>query len=230
MPSPNFDLAPEDPEEQQPRRRRFLVTDESGARPLPAGAYDSYEPYDVDPLDEEVELPGVSRQAGTFFGIGVGLGIAVIAVMAGLYLGGYVGRPALAAGPAPLPLEPDYSLFEEAQNVEALALARIAFMPRLLTPTTETNSPDIQVIDQAPALTEPQDVAPTPRSPAPSNISNELDALERSMPPRGPVAPKEPTTDQAPSESPPLPAPAQPTAPAETSAPDTIPPPADRTP
>src|SRR5262245_30580941 len=101
----DFGLAPEEPALRQPRRR---YDDESGARPLPRDDYerDAYrDAYAGDPLDEEVELPGVSgSRAGLLFGVGVGLGIAVLAVAGGLYLGGYVGRTPLGAAPEAPPL------------------------------------------------------------------------------------------------------------------------------
>ena len=233
MPSPaDFGFA-EDPENPRRRRSRYVVTDESGARPLPTG-YDSYEPYDADPLDDEVELPGVSRpQAGMFFGIGVGLGIAVLAIVAGLYLGGYVGRPMLGASPSMASLEPNPRPFEDWANIEALDRARMALASTALPPGV-VESPDIRVIDETAAKSAPEESAPAPESsPTPSRsgtLTNELDELQRSIEkPRAPVAPRPLSNDVAPAE-PVMPPPAKPTAPAETSAPDTIPPPQDQQP
>jgi len=149
----DFGFAPEDPSSRSTRRRRY--DDESGARPLPRDAYER-EVYAVDPLDEEVELPGVSRdRAGLYFGIGVGLGIAVLAVAGGLYLGGYVGRVPLAPAPEAPALAAGGAL-DEMLNEEAIARARIApiwISEASVRPSAaEKESPDIQVVDQpAPA-------------------------------------------------------------------------------
>jgi len=242
-----FDLAPEEPLSTPPRRRRYVIDDESGARPLPKDEYRAREVYGddyVDPLDEAVELPGVSRErAGLLFGIGVGLGVAVLAVVAGLYLGGYVGRPAL--GPTPgestsFADDPQKPL-EEAQASEALERARIAPVwieersAQAASTPTQSESPDIQVIDEA-SRAEPANATPArprtsnaqssgvsgeeldARNPSSDKLSNELDELQHSLRPRGPTAPpKEPPTS-APTlpEEPALPPPAAPTAPAET--------------
>jgi hypothetical protein len=236
----DFGLTPEEPQSTPPRRRRYVIDDESGARPLPRDEYQARYEY-VDPLDEDVELPGVSRErAGLLFGIGVGLGVAVLAVVGGLYLGGYVGRPALGPTPAvsmSLPGDPQKP-FEEAQAIEALALARIAPVwidersAQVASMPTQVESPDIQVIDEA-SRAQPADATPAPKrasgaaqsgeeldaeNPYSERLSNELDELQQSLRPRGPAAPsKEPTTS-APTmpEEPALPPPAAPTAPAET--------------
>ncbi|HVR20410.1 MAG TPA: hypothetical protein VMS65_11955 [Polyangiaceae bacterium] len=239
-----FELAPEEPISTPPRRRRYVIEDESGARPLPRdhsrNAHGPYA-YGPDPLDEQVDLP--RERAGLLFGIGAGLGVAVLAVVAGLYLGGYVGRPAL--GPTPdvstsLLGDPQRPL-EDAQTIEALELARIAPVwidersAQAVVAPTQVESPDIHVINEThgaqPANTTParqraSRAAPSGASgeeldaenPYSDKLSNELDELQHSLRPRGPTAPpKEPPTS-APTvpEEPALPPPAAPTAPAET--------------
>jgi hypothetical protein len=117
MPSlSDFDLGPEAPASERRRARRY--DDESGARRLPTDAYA--------PLhdDEAVELPGLSRSdAGLYFGIGAGLGVAALAIAGALYFGGYVERPAL--GPAPqtseLVTETRLGPLQEAADAEAPA-------------------------------------------------------------------------------------------------------------
>ena len=239
-----FGFAPEEPISTPPRRRRYVIEDESGARPLPRDEYQAREEYQnaygVDPLDEKVDLP--RDRAGLLFGIGVGLGVAVLAVVSGLYLGGYVGRPALGATSASLSLPGDPQRhIEEAQTIQALALARIAPVwiaersTQVVSTPKQVESPDIQVIDEA-SRAQPANTTPARRrtsSAAPSDtsgeeldaanpysdkLSNELDELQNSLRPRGPTAPpKEPPTS-APTmpEEPALPPPAAPTAPAET--------------
>jgi len=207
----NRGFAPEAPDREGERRERENP-DESGARPLPREAYDAYEPYDADPLDEEVVLPGVSRHAGTFFGIGVGIGVALLFVVGGLYLGGYVSRSALGPSAEATSVTPDLAPFEEAARAESLAFARLAKAKLAAQPvmarTTEIESPDIQVIPEL-------SVTPTP-----NQLTDDLKALDRAMP-SSPV-PRQPSNDeQAPERLPaPVPAPAEPTAPAETSAPE----------
>jgi hypothetical protein len=257
----DFGYAPEEPESRQPRRQRYAIDDQSGARPLPRDdrdAYDTYDAYAVDPLDEDVELPGVSRndRAGLWFGVGVGLGVVVLAVAGGLYLSGYVGRVPLAAGPEAPPLAAGARPIDDMLNEEALARARIAPVwiseAQVRPEATEQDSSDIQVIEQPPvspttpgagAATEEGAPVSRPRSPGarravpsqevsgeemdvdaavPSSpksgtagLSNELDRLQNSLTPRGPVAPKPPTNDPSAPEEP-LPPPVAPTAPAET--------------
>jgi hypothetical protein len=213
-------LAPEEPQSQEPRRRRYAITDESGARPLPSEAYDPA-------LDEEVELPGVSgSRAGLYFGIGVGLGFAILAIAVGLYFRGAVGGPRLAESPAPTPLSSaaQEARFEEWSDRQALELARLAevrLTQAALPPGTQSESPDIQVIEEPLSAPHPQPPAATStgESSGASPLSNELDELERSLKPRGPSAPaRVPSNEQSAPEVP-LPPPAEPTAPAETSAP-----------
>jgi len=241
-----FGFAPEEPISTPPRRRRYVIEDESGARPLPRDEYQAREEYQnaygVDPLDEKVDLP--RERAGLLFGIGVGLGVAVLAVVSGLYLGGYVGRPALGPTSASMSLPGDPQRhIEEAQTIQALALARIAPVwiaersTQVASTPTPVESPDIQVIDegsraettsaarsrQRPVASEMSGEELDQRSQPVENtqsngLSNELDELQRSLRPRGPTAPpKEPPTS-APTmpEEPTLPPPAAPTAPAET--------------
>lgn len=220
MPSlSDLGLAPEEPR-PEPRRRRYVITDESGAHRLPREEYDPA-------LDEDVELPGVSgSRAGLYFGIGVGLGIAILAIVAALYFRGAIGGPRLAESPVPTPLSAaaQESRFEEWNDRHALELARLAevrLTQAALPPGTPVESPDIQVIDEP--LSAPHPRPPTATSPGEgsgaSPLSNELDELERSLRPRGPAAPpRAPSNDQAPPETP-LPPPAEPTAPAETSPP-----------
>jgi hypothetical protein len=249
----DFGFASEEPSSGLPRRRRY--DDESGARRLPRDE-DERDAYDIDPIDEDVDLPGVSRdRAGLWFGVGVGLGLVVLAVAGGLYLGGYVGRVPLGAAPAGAPLSAAGGPLDDMLNDEALARARIAPVwiseASVRPAATQEESSDIQVIEQpgtAPATSDgagepggattqrprssnaPRAVssgevsgeemdmdAAVPSSPQTESraLSNELDRLQDSLTPRGPVAPKLPTNDPSAPEVP-LPPPAAPTAPAET--------------
>jgi hypothetical protein len=246
MPSlSDFGLTP-DPRESERRRarREAQYPDESGARRLPREtdsdavaryrAYEARQRADAEALDEEVELPGVSRHdAGILFGIGVGLGVAALAVVGGLYLGGALGRPVLGAGPEPTPLSSELgqTALGEANDARALELSRVA--PFLVHQTAtsplpaQLNSPDIEVIDEsAPPPNASPKAASEPQSSAPANgtssgLANELEELQNSLPLRGPVAsPREPSNSTSAPE-PSVPPPAEPTAPAETSAPET---------
>jgi hypothetical protein len=219
MPSlSDFGLAPEEPRRPEARRHRYVITDESGARPLPTEAYDPA-------LDEDVELPGVSRsQAGLYFGIGVGLGIAVLAIGAALYFRGDIGAPPLAPSPAPTPLEPTVqeARFHEWADQHAVELARLAevrLMPQpTLSPGARAESADIEVVDESLSAPHPRPPVTAPESSETKPLSNELDELERSLRPRGPTEPRAPSNEQSPPETP-LPPPAEPTAPAETNSP-----------
>jgi hypothetical protein len=212
MPSLNdFGLGPDDaPESERRPYRRY--DDESGARRLPSEAYGAYEPFDD---DDVVELPPRSN-AGFYFGIGAGLGVALLAIGSALYFGGYIDRPALGPAPQASVLVPETRLahLEEAMNAEALALARTAeanlpAAPIFAAPPA-VESPDIRVIDEPTAAPPTSQEAPT-RAPRPSNLTEELEALDRAQPTPSPA---------------PMPAPAQPTAPAETAPPsETSPPP-----
>jgi hypothetical protein len=239
----DFGLAPEEPEDRQPRNRRFVITDESGARPLPT---DYREAYASDPLNEDVNLPGERRdRTGLLFGIGVGLGIALLALGGGLYFTGGIGGPTLAPGPEASTPEARMRPLDEMRNERALELARIApvwISESSVRPAgTEQDSPDIRVVDetfsaQAPDarnegmtpaagtaeerssdMTGEEQDAARGSEPAPSrNLSNELDELQRSLRPRGPVAPpRAPSNSQSAPPEPSLPPPAAPTAPAE---------------
>jgi hypothetical protein len=239
MPSlSDFGLAP-DPRESERRRARREVQypDESGARRLPRDAdsdavaryraYEARQRADAEALDEEVELPGVSRHdAGILFGIGVGLGVAALAVVGGLYLGGALGRPVLGAGPEPtlLSSELGQTALEEANDTRALELSRVApFLVREPTPAplpAQLNSPDIQVIDEAAPKSASEPESSAPAKGTSSGLANELEELQNSLPLRGPVAsPREPSNSTSAPE-PSVPPPADPTAPAETSAPE----------
>jgi hypothetical protein len=228
MPSlSDFGLAPEEPR-PEPRRRRYVINDESGAYPLPREEYDPA-------LDEEVELPGVSgSRAGLYFGIGVGLGIAILAVVGGLYFRGAIGGPRLSESPAPTPMstathEARFEAWSDRHALELARLAEVLLMQAALPTGTQVESPDIQVIEEPLSAPHPR---PTPapstgESSDTSPLSNELDELERSLRPRGPTAPpRAQSNDQAPPETP-MPPPAEPTAPAETSPPAEPAPPAN---
>jgi hypothetical protein len=184
MPSlSDFGFGPEAPESERRRARRY-TDDESGARPLPTDAYETA-PYDA--LKERVDLPGVSRtDAAIYFGIGAGLGVAVLAIGAALYFGGYLDRPELGPAPATTALEPEMrlALLEEANDAEALAFARVA----------DARLEPLPVFALPPAV-ESRDIT----------VTEELEDLGRAQPTPMPALP-EPT----------LPPPAQPTAPAET--------------
>lgn len=240
----DFGLAPDPRDERRRTPRQFHHPDESGARRLPNEtdaetvaryrAYEARQRADAEALDEDVELPGVSRRgAGLLFGIGAGIGIAVLAVAGGLYLSGYVGRPVLNAAPEPTPLSEGAAQreFEDAQNARALELARIApvlIEERNASPTpTQLNSPDIRVIDEAapaPSATPsaPTEPAQTSSDAADSSsLSGELEELRRSVQPHGgPVAPQREPSNSSSAPEPSVPPPAEPTAPAETSPPD----------
>jgi hypothetical protein len=189
MPSlSDFGLGPEAPASER-RRARVHVDDESGARPLPSGA------LDPEPLDERIELPGVSRSdAAIYFGIGAGLGVAALSIVAALYFGGYLDRPVLDPAPATTALEPEARLapLKEANDAEAIAFARVAdaklAAPPVFAPPPAVEAPDISVTEM----------------PAAPSASEELEDLDRAQPTPMPT-PREP----------PLPPPAQPTAPAE---------------
>jgi hypothetical protein len=217
MPSlSDFGLAPDDPRRHELRRKRYVIHDESGARPLPS---DEYDPY----LDEEVELPGVARsQAWLYFGIGAGLGVAVLAIAALLYFRGLIFGPALAPSPpaAPPSTAVQEARFAEWMDVHALGLARLAearLTAPAVPPVTEVDS----VVEEPLSAPHPRPpvLAPAEQGSGTNQLSNELDELERSLRPRGPAAPpRAPSDEQAPPEAP-LPPPAEPTAPAETSSP-----------
>ncbi|HEX6272240.1 MAG TPA: hypothetical protein VFZ53_04350 [Polyangiaceae bacterium] len=198
----DFGFAPEDPSSRSTRRRRY--DDESGARPLPRGAYErevyAVDPLYDDPLDEEVELPGVSKErAGLYFGIGVGLGITVLAVAGGLYLGGYAGRAELGPAPEAPPLAAGGPL-DDMLNEEALARARIApvwISEASVRPTAaEKESTDIQVVEESsPAeATPPVTDAPAQSSRASSTrravSSEQMSGEEMDMDAGVPSAPK----------------------------------------
>jgi hypothetical protein len=223
MPSlSDFGLAPEEPERREPQRRRYGISDESGARPLPAEAYDPS-------LDEEVDIPVSGPPAGLYFGIGVGLGLAVLAIVVGLYFRGAIGAPTLGETPAnALSGATQEARFQEWTDFHALQLARLAEVrltgAQTFPPGTQVESRDIKVIEEplsAPHPTPPpanEESSGTPSS-GTNQLSNELDELEQSLRPRGPTAPpRAPSNDQAAPEAP-LPPPAEPTAPAEMSPP-----------
>ena len=202
MPSLNdFGLGPDAPESVRRPSRRY--DDESGARRLPREEYEAYEPFDE---DDVVELPARSN-AGFYFGIGAGLGIAILAIGSALYFGGYIDRPALGPAPPASALVPETRLahLEEAMNAEALALAHTADVNLSAAPTLEApppvESPDIRVLDEPPAP-PPGSQAEPKSTPRPSNLAEELEAVDRAQPTPGP-----------------LPPPARPTAPAETAPP-----------
>jgi hypothetical protein len=219
-----------------------VIDDESGARPLPTGSF-ADEVY-VDPLDERVDLPGVSRERrGVYFGIGAGLGIIALAVAGALYLGGFVARTPLGPTPADAPLAAWGRPLDDMMREEALARARIApvwIAETSVRPRSVQDSPDIHVIEQPPAgaaqnapTTPTTNSSPAARSsdasgeeldaavpggakPGTSSLTNELDELQRSLRPRGPLAPpKAPSNAQSAPEETDLPPPAEPTAPAE---------------
>jgi hypothetical protein len=212
MPSQSeFDLRP-DEELARQRGRHEEYADESGLRPLPSDSA-SYEDFD----DEVVELP-IERSRASLFGIGVGVGVAAIAVMGGLYFGGYLDRPTLNPPQEAFPLAADSSRFDEWQNDEALARARVAernlSLPQAAPVLTEIESPDIRVLEEDLRAPHPVPSTPMPGVPEPDQ------ANPRPVPPEL----KAPQMPLAPGESVPererLPAPAQPTAPAETAPPD----------
>jgi hypothetical protein len=160
----------------------------------------------------------------------VGLGIAILAIVGGLYFRGAIGGPRLAPAPEAEPLSAvaQQTRFEEWMNVHALDLARLANV-ELSAPAlplgTAGESPDIEVVEEP--LTAPHPRPPTATVPEGSTgtkeLSNELDELDRSLRPQGPTpAPRTPSDQQAPPEVP-LPPPAEPTAPAETSSPESTP-------
>lgn len=218
MPSlPDFGLAPEEARHPDSRRRRYVVTDESGSRPLPSEAYDPA-------LDEDVDIPVSHPPAGLFFGVGVGLGIVGIAIGVGLYFRGAIGGPSLTATPAPaLSSATQEVRFQEWTDLHALRLARLAEVrlteARVLPPGTQAESPDIKVIDEPLSAPHPTPPPANGESSGTNQLTNELDELEQSLRPRGPTPPpRAPSNEQSPPEVP-LPAPAEPTAPAETSSP-----------
>ena len=211
MPSlSDFGLVPEEHEERRARRR---FDDESGARPLPS---EPTSPEYAD-YDDEVELP-VERSRAGLFGVGVGIGVAALAVMGGLYFGGYLDRPTLNPAQEAIPLAADSSRFDEWVNDEALARARVAdrnlSLAHAAPVLTEIESPDIRVLEEDLRAPHPVPSTPMPALPEPDQ------ANPRPVPPEL----KAPQMPLAPGESVPererLPAPAQPTAPAETAPPD----------
>jgi hypothetical protein len=207
MPSlSDFGLAPEGQEERRARRR---YDDESGARPLPR---EPASPYADD--DEDVDLPVEHSRAG-LFGIGVGTGVAALAVIGGLYYGGYLDRPTLNPPQEPLPLAADSSRFDEWLNDEALARARVAERNLSVVPVapivTEIDSPDIRVLEEDLRAPHPVPSSPMPALPEPDQGARPQPVPPELKAPQMPLAPGEfaPEREQ-------LPPPARPTAPAET--------------
>jgi hypothetical protein len=186
MPSPSLSdlgLTPDEEEAARERRQRRheQYADESGLRPLPREA------AQFERVHDEVALPRVRSRAG-LFGIGAGIGFAVLAVAAGLYFGGYLDRPTLNSPPQPAPLVRDTTL-DDAMRAQALEIARFANV-KLLSPPVVT-----PVIRELPLVIEGDVRSPNPTNPMPT------------MP--------EPEGMSTPPRREPLPAPAQPTAPAE---------------
>ena len=218
MPSPSLSdlgLTPDEEEtarERRRQRRHEEYADESGLRPLPREA------VQFEGAGDEVVLPGV-RSRATLFGIGAGIGFAVLAVTAGLYFGGYLDRSTLNPSPEPAPLVQNTTL-DDAMRAQALEIARFANV-KLLSPPVVTpvirELPDMLVIDgdvpspnpsltnPMPAMPEPEGMSTPPRSTTPRDRAPTLKDPEMPPPPSGTPPDREP-----------LPAPARPTAPAET--------------
>jgi hypothetical protein len=121
-------------------------------------------------------------------------------------------------------VRPDLAPLEQAQDAQAVELARIAtadaWAPSASIPATQFESPDIQVMEHAGTPKASETTPPASESNDRGGaLSNELDRLKRRMPtPESTAAPEEPTDGTAPAREP-LPEPAAPTAPAETAEP-----------
>jgi hypothetical protein len=211
MPSQSeFDSRPD--EELELERRYQESGDESGLRPLPS------DPALYADFNDEVVEPPIQRSRAGLFGIGVGIGIAALAVTGGLYFGGYLDRPTLNPAQATSPLEADSSRLDEWINDNALARARVAdrnlSLAQAAPVVTEIDSPDIRVLEEDLRAPHPVPSNPMPALPEPDQGARPQPVQPELKAPQRPLAPGEfePEREQ-------LPAPAQPTAPAEMAPP-----------